>query len=396
MPRQRQVNSLGSGVVISPYGYVVTNAHVVKRASEIKVQFADGSVYGAKVVVADSSTDLAVIKLGDPAGEPGVVKTKKPFPYMQLGRSDDIMVGETVIAVGNPLGFANSVTTGVVSATDRKLEFQQGVTYTGLIQTDAPINPGNSGGPLLNIKGELIGINTAIRADAQNIGFAIGIDMLAKKLPELLDIENLARVEFGLRAAQSHTDKGASIYVSSVREKSPGDRAGVKAGDRILSVNGKKIAQVSDFVFEMLEARVPGKIRLEYDRAGRRSEANVDVKLKPAPDGDALARSMMGLQLREITPRMARSMRLFTVRGLLVVGVEEGSPADKLGVQLKDILFEVGGVYISKLETLGLILEKLSEGQVMRIGILRRNTAAVVPIRLRGRSAGASKKEVGT
>ena len=177
--RRVPVKSLGSGFLISPDGHIVTNAHVVRKAQKITVMLAGGSRHAARVISTDAELDLAVLKIDPPEA--------KALKCLALGRSDDLIVGETVIAIGNPLGFANTVTTGVISAVGRTLEFRGGVKYTGLIQTDAPINHGNSGGPLLNIKGELIGINTAIRADAANIGFAIPVDTLAAELGRLLD-----------------------------------------------------------------------------------------------------------------------------------------------------------------------------------------------------------------
>ncbi len=391
-PRQREVNSLGSGFIISPHGYAVTNAHVVRRARDITVKFADGTRYGADVVVADASSDLAVIRLDRPLGKKPGVSRESSFPSLRLGCSDDLMVGETVIAVGNPLGFSNSVTTGVVSAVNRKLTFGNGVEYGNLIQIDAPINPGNSGGPLLNIRGEPIGINTAIRADAQNIGFAVDIDTLAKQLPVMLDIERLARVDFGLDVDTERRNGKTVVYVSTIREGSPAHRANLRVGDLVTEINGAAVEQVCDYVFEILETKIPGTVRLGCVRGERAFSAVVGITEKSAPNGAALAESMMGLQLRDMSPRLARSLRLPTDRGLLVVGVEEGSPAARLGLRLKDILFEVGGVYVNTLDDIGLVLEKQRGGGVIRIGVLRGNTAAAVPLKLRDRSAGRPKK----
>jgi len=166
--RQQRVQSIGSGIVVHESGYIVTNAHVVSQASDVQVTFADETRLPADVLAVDSQHDLAVIK----------VAADHPLPHLKLGSSDDILIGETVVAIGNPLGLEHTVTAGIVSALNRQLDFGNDVIYTGLIQTDASINPGNSGGPLLNIDSELIGINTAIRGDAQNIGFAIPVNRL--------------------------------------------------------------------------------------------------------------------------------------------------------------------------------------------------------------------------
>jgi len=185
---QKQVAVLGSGMVVHEDGYVITNAHVIKGSEKIKVVFNDGSEFEAKVVSGDESKDLAVLK----------IQVNKKLPFIHLGRSNDLMIGETVVAIGNPYGYANTVTSGVVSAVGRDIQVAEGFWLRGLIQTDAPINPGNSGGPLLNINGELIGINTAVRAEAENIGFAIPVDTLVDNLSHMLMPEKLRRVRLGL------------------------------------------------------------------------------------------------------------------------------------------------------------------------------------------------------
>ena len=180
-PQRQVVGSLGSGVIISPKGYIVTNAHVVQQAEEIIVTMADESQHKAELVSADLGADLAIIKIA----------AEKPVAAIRLGTSSDLMIGETAIAVGNPFGYQHTVTTGVVSALDRTIEASATQKYEGLIQTDAPINPGNSGGPLLNIRGELIGINTAIRAGAQGLGFAIPVDKVRAIMVDLLAVPPL-------------------------------------------------------------------------------------------------------------------------------------------------------------------------------------------------------------
>ena len=372
--RRVPVRSLGTGVVVHPDGYVVTNAHVVRRARKITVTLHDKSKLRARVISADSAKDLAVLKIEPPGG--------RPLPHLPMGRSDDLMVGETVIAIGNPLGYANSLTTGVISAVGRNLEFRGGVKIAGLIQTDAPINPGNSGGPLLNIHGRWIGINTAIRADAQNIGFAIPVDILAGELPGLLDFERINRVIFGAEVAQRHLESGTEVRVVSVRPATPAAKA-LQGGDRILALDGTPVRQIPDFSCGMLAVKAGQKVRLKLRRAGREITVAITLAPKPKPNGKLLAEKLFGMTLRPLTPELAKSLRLPAERGLLVVGIDADSPAADLGVNLKDILFQIGRYYVKDLDALGIILEDVKPGARVRIGIIRGNVQAWATIRAR-------------
>jgi S1-C subfamily serine protease len=370
------VQSLGSGFVIHPDGYIITNDHVVRRAKEITVTTPDNSQYTARVISSDSRFDLAVLKVDPPDGA--------KLPHLPLGRSDDLMVGETVIAIGNPLGYASTLTTGVISALGRTMEFSGGVKYTDIVQTDAPINPGNSGGPLLNIHGELIGINTAIRADAQNIGFAIPVDALARELSALLDFERLNRVVFGASVAPRHTEEGDEVVVTRVRPGTPSEGK-LREGDRIVSIDGAPVRQISDFMCIMVAREAGAQVELGCLREGEDVSATVVLESKPRPDGKALGQRLFGMTLRPVTPRLARDLRLPVSRGLLVVGLDESGPAAEIGVQLKDVLFQVGAYYVAKLDELGVILEDVRPGDEVRIGIVRGWVRAWAPIRARGK-----------
>jgi len=378
--RRVPVHSLGSGVIIHPAGYVVTNAHVVRRAEKITVTLLDASRYAAKVIAAEEDQDLAVLRLQLPAD--------KKLPSLSFGRSDDLMVGETVIAIGNPLGYANTLTTGVISATDRTLEFRGNLRYEHLIQTDAPINPGNSGGPLLNIKGELIGINTAIRSDAQNIGFAIPIDTLHRELAHLLDVERLRRVVFGAEvvvARLAGIEGPPGLYVAGLQAGTPAAEH-LKVGDHLLELNGIRLRQMPDFVCTLHAAAIDEPATIRLRRGEKELLVTVRLRVKPPPDGDALAWRYFGMRLRDLTPALARKLGLPIANGLLVVAMERGGPADRLGVQLKDVLFQVGKYYVTDLDELGLVLENLDTTQPVRIGILRGRVRAWAPIRPRDRA----------
>ncbi len=386
-PRTRRVpvQSLGSGFVINTAGYIVTNAHVVQRAEKITVTFPDGSEYQARAISSDPNHDLAVLKIEPAAG----VK----LAHLPLGRSDDLMVGETVIAIGNPLGFANTLTTGVISAIDRTASLRGDVEIRGLIQTDAPINPGNSGGPLLNVKGELIGVNTAIHARAQNIGFAIAVDRLADELVHLLDFERLNRAIFGAVVTQRRVAGQDELYVTNVRKGTPADGK-LRIGDRVVALNGEPMRQISDYVCVMVGVEPDSTVKIKCIRNGTERLVEVTMKAKPRPDGKALARRLFGLTLRPVTPELARTYRLTIGRGLLVVGVEANSPANRLGIEVRDVVFQMGRLYATDLDGLGMILEDVQAGQKMQIGIVRGNVRAWAPITARkASSAGANQRE---
>lgn len=372
-PLVRQ-KSIGSGVVIHPAGYVITNAHVVGRAESITIQFADKSNYPAKVVSSDPRHDLAILQVELPAG--------KNVAYLPLGRSDDLMVGETVIAIGNPLGFGQTLTTGVISATNRVLEFDRGIRYGGLIQTDAPINPGNSGGPLLNVLGQLIGINTAIRADAQNIGFAIAVNTLAEQLPDLLDYQRLNRVVLGAKVVQQHGPEEGQLHVAGVQPGTPAHGKLMK-GDRVTALDGTQLKQIPDYLYRMMQAKAGQALRFTVFRNGQVMDVEVKLIAKAKPDGKVLADKLMGMTLRPVTPKLARRQRLVADWGLFVVGIDAEGPAAQLGIQLKDVLFQVDRFYVKDLDTLGMILEDVKPGQKIRIGVARGNARYWTIIRTR-------------
>jgi serine protease Do len=362
-PRRQVAGSLGSGVIISAKGYIVTNAHVVQQADEIIVTMADESQHKAELVSADPEADLAIIK----------ISVARPLAAIRMGTSSDLMIGETVIAVGNPFGYQHTVTTGVVSAVDRTIEPGPGLKYEGLIQTDAPINPGNSGGPLLNIRGELIGINSAIRAGAQGLGFAIPVDKVREIMVGLLSVRHQGKAWLGLKFSPASAN---AVVVKEVEKDSPAARANLAAGDRIETLDGQPVGDVIDFETSILGRNIGDTVRLGIRRGDRRYDARLALAEAPKPDAVRLARQQFGLHLQVLRQELARTMRLATDQGLLVAGVDPGSPAEKAGFRASDVIVQVDRYPVEDLETLGALLSQVQTGDRVLFYLVRDRTVA--------------------
>ncbi|MFQ5806444.1 MAG: trypsin-like peptidase domain-containing protein [Phycisphaerae bacterium] len=345
--RAQRVQSVGSGVVIHEKGYIVTNAHVVARTSDVRVVFADKRTVEAKIVSTDLEHDLAVLK----------IDSRTPLPYVELGRSDDIMVGEMVVAIGNPLGLQHTVTSGIVSARDRDLHFSEDVVYRGLIQTDAAINPGNSGGPLLNVNAQLIGINTAIRGDAQNVGFAIPVDRLWALLPGMLDIERRQRVRFGLEVS------GPKAEVNAVRPGSPAAQAGLRRGDRITYFNGDRLRDGIDYYVHLLQQEPGETVRLKFERGAKTLAAKVALQPIPPPDGMRLASTLLGMELAPIPKSLRQRHRLPENVGFIVKQVARNRPDRRTDIVPGDVILRVNRLVVRSSEDLGLVLEGVQPGE---------------------------------
>jgi Do/DeqQ family serine protease len=336
-PRKQRfrTSSLGSGVVIRPDGYVLTNQHVVQRASQIKIKLLDDREFDAELIGADSDSDLAVLK----------VKGNQELPYIEMGSSADLMIGETVIAIGNPFGLSNTVTVGVVSAQGRSLKSEQ-QTYYDFIQTDASINPGNSGGPLLNIDGELIGVNAAIYQKAQGIGFAIPIDRARRIVNDLIsygevhvpwvglfvqDITPSLARHFGVAA-------GRGVVVAMVEEDSPASKAGVERGDIIIGLAGAPVGSTEEYDQRLRNETENAAVRMDLVRAQKALGLTLQAEPFPSERADALAWKSLGIRVAE-----GRD-------GMRVTEVRRGSPAGRIGFQAGDEIVALGGRPVLKLE----------------------------------------------
>jgi serine protease Do len=370
----RRVNGMGTGVVIDPRGYIVTNHHVVDGVAEILVTLANGQRYVAKPVTRDMETDLAIIKIDAP----------KPLPVIPMGTSSDLMPGETVIAVGNAYGYEHTVTRGIVSALHRAVQVSDAQFYDDLIQTDASINPGNSGGPLLNIDGEMIGINVAVRAGAQGIGFAIPIDKVASVAAVMLASCNVNKTWIGVTWSNdgANNTKGDSpifaetkigtvpkgMAVKSVEPKSPAAEAGLAAGDVITAIDDVEIQRPMDFQRSMLDRNPGQQIRLSVRRLNDSMTMNLILGSAPesAKTASQPAWEMLGVELKPISLEEFRKSRQTSYRGGLgITAVRPNSPAAGQGIVAGDILV---GIHIWETVTLENVAYILKRPELAAVG----------------------------
>jgi serine protease Do len=312
---------LGTGAIVDQRGYVLTNEHVLKGAEKIWVTLADGREFPGVVVGADPDNDLAVIK----------IESKDKLPTAQLASSEPLMIGETVIAIGNPFGLNHTVTTGVLSATNRS--FRAGETeYHGFLQTDASINPGNSGGPLLNLDGEVIGINTAIFREAEGIGFAIPIERAKRIMDDLIAYGEVVPVWLGLRLADLTPDLRQRLEVHSpggvvIREvfpDSPAERAGLAVGDVLVALDGSPLQETRNY-YEVLRGLTEGySARARIERKGSAEDRTLKAEVLPIRRAEEVAQALLGFKVREMR---ADEMQLYGDRGMVIDRITPGSRA---------------------------------------------------------------------
>lgn len=354
--RSRKVNGMGTGIIIDESGYIVTNYHVIHEVDLLKVTLADGGTFEAQVVSYDRKRDLAIIK----------INSNKPLPVMPIGTSSDLMLGETVIAIGNAFGYEHTVTSGIVSSLSRDVEVNETQSYENLIQTDASINPGNSGGPLLNLDGEVVGINVAIRAGAQRIGFAIPIDDARVTIRNLLDIEQLKNTQHGVIGQDVKTAQTKKLIIKEISPQSPAEQAGLKSGDQIIKVEQTHVQDSADLERILLRHKtgetVPLVVRrenneltlsLKLDKYNQNSVAahtnrttdtivarNVSLKQTAERNNDEHDQSwnLLGLRLGAISSAQKRYLQPRYRGGLKVLAVRPDSPAARNGIREGDVL----------------------------------------------------------
>src|SRR5881296_160400 len=366
-PRE-EARASGSGVLVDPRGYVLTNNHVIENAQDITVRLSDGRKFTAKLVGRDPKTDLAVLKVEAPA----------PLPAAELGDSDHLRVGQWAIAIGNPFGLDRTVTVGIISATARN---RVGVApYENFIQTDASINPGNSGGPLLNLDGKVNGINTAIVAAGQGIGFSIPINQAKEVMRQLIASGRVVRGWLGI-AIQDVTDELAGTFgvregvlVAEVMKGGPAEAAGVRQGDIIVELNGAPIKEVPELQ-RRVAAVAPGQpVRLKVIRERKPVALSVTVTEMPAEEpvlAGAPEDEGWGLSVEPLSGDAAAQLGLTIAAGLLVTDVVAGSPADKAGLRRGDVIVEVGKKPVADPATLFRTLAQLKPGDRVLVFVQR-------------------------
>ena len=371
----------GSGFFIGEDGLAITNNHVVEGAEKIEVRLAsdDTTKLTAKVVGRDPATDLAIIK----------VEGKSPFSPLKLGNSDSLRVGEWVMAVGNPLNMPHTVTAGVVSAKGRQLGLSpETQSFENFIQTDAAINLGNSGGPLVNLRGEVVGINTAINAAGQNIGFAVPVNTLKLVLPQLKEKGKVVRGYLGVNiqnvtdviqeAFSLTTREGA--FVQSVEEGGPAEKAGIQKGDTIVSVNGAAVKQTRPLLDAVSAMPPDKKVEIDVLRDGKRKSLTVTLGERPSANGqdddgegeDATPASQLGFEVQDLNARLRRNFEVPTdVEGIVVTDVEGGSVAEEAGLSVGDLVTEVNGKEVATVREFNGMTASLAKGAVLRLYVYR-------------------------
>ena len=369
--------SLGSGVIVDPKGYIVTNRHVVEKADRIRVRLQDdppGVQHEAKVIGTDQETDLAVIK----------VDVDRPLPAAKMGDSDRMQVGDWVLAIGSPFGLSETVTAGIVSAKGRDIvPLKQFQTF---IQTDAAINPGNSGGPLVNMSGEVIGINTAILSETNayaGVGFALPSKTVVDVYNQLIEPDHrVARGSIGIQfdavenpAIARVYGAGTGVTIASVVPGSPADQAGLKVGDTITTVDGKKIAKGNDLVGDIASRKPGSKVELSFLRNGKQQTATVTIadraKLfaarlgeeEESDDANAPKQSKLGVTVRKVTPEMADRLDMPAGKGVIVQDVKPGSFAEDVGMGRGDVILEINKQPVNSEEDVARIESGLKSGQ---------------------------------
>ena len=379
VPREFKQPSLGSGFIIDKKGYVVTNNHVIEDADQIKVKVADDMEFDAEVVGRDANTDLALLK----------IESGKDLPFLAMGNSDELKIGQWVVAIGSPFGLEHTVTAGIVSAKGRVIGSGP---YDDFIQTDASINPGNSGGPLLNMKGEVVGINTAIIASGTGIGFAIPVNLAEGIIAQLKSEGEVTRGWLGV-AIQDLTKEMAEYYglkdrkgvlVADVFKGDPADKAGIQPKDIILEVNDEMIETSRQLTAMIASLKVGENAKVVVFRNGKQKTFSVelakrsDEKLTDRGVPQKREEEELGIRVTDLTSEMAQRFNLGEAAGVVVVGVESGSKGSEADVQVGDIIKEINHQAIETVKDYTASVQKIKTGDSVNLFIWRKNAGFLV------------------
>jgi serine protease Do len=384
IPKKYKQTSLGTGFIIDKKGFILTNNHVVEQTDEIKVLAADGKEFAAKIVGRDPMTDLALIR----------IKSDTPFIPLVLGDSNRLEVGDWVVAIGNPFGLGNTVTAGIVSAKYRQIGAG---AYDNFIQTDTPINPGNSGGPLLNIAGEVIGINTAIfsqNGGSVGIGFAIPINMVKDLLPQLKKGKVIRgwigvmtqKVTPELKYKLDLPDEKGAL-VSDVVPRGPAHESGIKRGDVIVTFDGKPIRESKELPYIVASTSVGKTVFVEILRNREKMRAEVRVgELGTAAEDQQLPKgnAVFGMTLQEITPELSQQYELAETSGLIIVDVENNSPAAEADLRSGDILLEVDRIPVKSITVFSRKIHQYKKGDTILFLINRDGSTLFLTLTISG------------
>ena len=372
--------SLGSGVIIDgKRGFILTNKHVIIKSSTITVALKDGREFKAQVIGADPDSDLAVLR----------ISPKKDLPAIDMGNSDNLMIGETVIAIGNPFGFSNTVTTGVVSATNRSIKVDD-TFYHDFIQTDASINPGNSGGPLLNIYGELIGINTAIYAKAQGIGFAIPINKARRIVTDLIKYGEVIPAWIGVivqdldheLAQYLNATNVKGVFVKKIETTSPAHKAGIHEGDIIRSIGSRKILSQSDFNTAMSNISAGETIKITIWRDGKTKEISVKSSSFPMELALDLAKHILGVSVKNLSKKNRYIYKTYAQKGVVIAEINRHSYLARIGARPGDVIRQMDELTIKNIDDFKKAIVKYRKKTSLVIVLQRQDQLYNITIKL--------------
>jgi len=378
----------GSGFIINQEGYILTNEHVVRKADKIKITLSDGREFDGEVIGSDVTSDMAIVKI-----------KADHLPTVTLGNSDELRVGEIVIAIGNPYGLQQTVTMGVVSAKGRSIPTGiEGHVYRNFIQTDTAINPGNSGGPLLNIKGEVVGINTAIIPYAQGIGFAIPINMAKRNIDDLINLGKVRRSWLGVYIQEvtpeiakqfGLPEDAKGVLVGDVVEDSPAEKAGIKRGDIIVRVNDEEVNSPGELQDKIRDIDIDEKAIIEIMRDGKATRFIVKIGEMPTveEEGSEFPKEKVfsvqtGLKVEAVTSEIAKELELPWVKGLVITEVIPGSSADDMGLQRGDVILEANRIEVSSVGKWEEVISRLEPGDTLLLLVFRNRHTYYVPIKV--------------